>query len=92
MAIRHKNPPATDFTRRVLAAVEDYRTAPDRQERDSLYIANLQEEIQAYEQRYNLNASEIHERIDDGTLVETADVSRWIIAVNKLERATVKQD
>jgi|GEM_PF-2722291 len=91
MATTRKNPVAPDFTRRVLEVVENYRTAPDRLARDERYLANLRDEIREYEQRYNLKSAEIHDRIDDGTLVETLDVGHWIIAVNKLERALSKQ-
>jgi hypothetical protein len=90
MAMIHKHATTPSFADRILASVEEYRAAPDRHERDRRYIAKLQDDVRAYEQRYNLKSSEIHDRIDDGTLAETIDVSHWIFAVNKLERAKTK--
>lgn len=92
MTTTHKQRHAPGFAERILSTVDAYRNAPDRDEHDLRSIANVQDEVRTFEQRYNLKSSEIHHRIDDGTLVETVDVSRWIFAVNKLERAKAKQD
>lgn len=75
------------FADRVLHAVADYRSAPDRLERDRRSIERLRAEIRNYERKYEIPSSEIHDRIDNGKLEETADVSNWIFAVNKLARA-----
>jgi hypothetical protein len=91
MASANKHTTSPSFADRVLLAVDEYRNAPDRQERDFRYLARLHNEVRFFEQRYNLASSEIHSRIDDGTLVETADVTRWIFTVNKLERAKARQ-
>ena len=39
-----------------------------------------------YERVYNMPSERIHEAIDAGDLVETSDVSRWIIMHNLLRR------
>lgn len=42
--------------------------------------------VMHYERTYNLPSDQIHEAIDAGSLVETADVARWIIMYNLLQR------
>lgn len=91
MAVTRIQTNASSFSERVLSTVDEYRNAPDRDARDRRYLEDLRIELRDYEERFGVKSSEIHDRIDDGTLLETVDVCHWIIAVNKLERAKAKQ-
>jgi hypothetical protein len=42
--------------------------------------------VMHYERAYNLSSDQIHRAIDAGDLVETMDVSHWILLYNLLQR------
>lgn len=44
----------------------------------------LAAQVAAYEARFGLPSTEIHDAIDDGRLVETLDVCNWIIDYERL--------
>lgn len=54
--------------------------------------AKLEATIAEYERRYGFPSSEIHDRIEAGTLHETYDVCQWIFEVNALDRLNNRQN
>lgn len=87
MAIARVRANAPSLADRVIAMFDEYRSAPDREAHDTEYVTRLRDQVRAYEQRFNINSSEIHARIEEGTLVESLDVCDWIFAVRRLELA-----
>lgn len=53
----------------------------------SKHVSMLETRVAAYEQRFNVPSSRIHDAINDGRLTETAEVCDWIMDVELLERA-----
>lgn len=43
--------------------------------------------VQQFEAKYGISSEQIHQAIDDGSLIETFEVCRWIIEYNLLARA-----
>ena len=45
----------------------------------------LEAEVAAFEREFGIPSERVHAAIDDGTLEETGDVCRWLIAIDSLE-------
>jgi hypothetical protein len=73
------------------AAKELLRDA-DALKRHARTVGDLEARVAAFEQRFELSSSDIHEAIDAGTLHESADVCTWIFDNELLQhvRATSK--
>ena len=48
-------------------------------------VAELEAQVLAYEQKYGIPSSEVHEAIDAGRLDETEEVCNWLIDIEMLE-------
>jgi predicted transcriptional regulator len=49
-------------------------------------VRELEAQVLAYEQKYGMPTSEVHDAIEDGRLVETEEVCDWILDSEMLER------
>lgn len=62
----------------------------DRESRDEALMrereSDIRERVAAYEAKYGIPSSEIHEAIDDGRLVDSHEVGLWIMDREILER------
>lgn len=67
------------------AARELLRDA-DALRRHARCVGDLESRVAAFERRFELSSSKIHEAIDSGTLRESPDVCTWIMDHDLLER------
>lgn len=47
----------------------------------------LQSRVRAYEEKFGISSTEVHEAIESGQLQETLEVTKWIIDFERLSRA-----
>lgn len=48
-------------------------------------VSALEAQILAYEQKYGIPSSEVHEAIESGQLRETLEVCNWLLDIEMLE-------
>ena len=48
-------------------------------------VRELEAQVLAYEQKYGMPTSEVHDAIEDGRLIETLEVCEWLMDADMLE-------
>jgi hypothetical protein len=71
--------------RSVSATVEKLREGLMAQEQTrGEHLARLEQQIAAYEKKYRIPSTEVHQRIEDGLREEDLGVCDWLIALDCL--------